>query len=136
MSQTILEPAGALQQLREIVEGAVTGHIFGTPIEQDGMIVLPVAKVGGGGGGGGGSAPTPSKPGSGPAPAGANVANGGGGGLGLAGKPLGVFVIKDGKVRWQPAIDVNRVILGGQIVAVAALLTIRTLLRAHARSSS
>jgi len=28
------------------------------------------------------------------------------------------------------------IILGGQIVAVAALLTIRTLLRAHARSSS
>ncbi|WP_454049054.1 hypothetical protein [Cellulomonas sp. Marseille-Q8402] len=31
-------------------------------------------------------------------------------------KPIGVYVISDDGVRWQPALDLNRVILGGQVV--------------------
>jgi len=54
-----------------------------------------------------------------------------GGGFGLMAKPLGVFVIKDGTVRWRPAIDVNKVILGGQIVAVTALLVVRAFIKAR-----
>jgi hypothetical protein len=38
-------------------------------------------------------------------------------------------VIKGDDVRWQPAIDVNRIILGAQIVAVVALLTARAIVR-------
>jgi len=42
---------------------------------------------------------------------------------------VGVFVLKDGKVSWHPAIDVNRIVLGGQLVAVVALLVARSVLR-------
>jgi hypothetical protein len=38
-------------------------------------------------------------------------------------------VIRGDEVTWKPAIDVNRVILGGQILGVVALLVIRSILR-------
>jgi hypothetical protein len=40
-----------------------------------------------------------------------------------------VYVIEADNVRWQPAIDVNRVVLGGQIVAIIGLLVLRSFLR-------
>lgn len=112
-----------LDTLREVVEGATAGRVFGTPISQDGIIVLPVAKVSGGAGGGSGKGPAES----------GQEAGGIGGGVGLSAKPLGVFVIKDGKVAWRPTVDVNKIILGGQIVAVTALLAVRALLKARGR---
>ncbi|HEX5504432.1 MAG TPA: hypothetical protein VFW96_17545 [Thermomicrobiales bacterium] len=33
---------------------------------------------------------------------------------------------------WQPAVDVNRVILGGQLVAVVLILAIRAIVKARA----
>jgi hypothetical protein len=39
-------------------------------------------------------------------------------------KPAGAFVLRDGRASWNPAPDLNRVILGGQIVAVVALLVL------------
>jgi len=33
---------------------------------------------------------------------------------------------------WRPAVDLNRIVLGGQIVAVFALLTIRAIVKARA----
>jgi hypothetical protein len=38
-------------------------------------------------------------------------------------------VIRGNEVTWEPAIDVSRIVLGGQVVAVVALLTLRTWLR-------
>jgi uncharacterized spore protein YtfJ len=107
--------------LREIVDHADAGKVFGAPITQDGTIVLPVARIGGGGGGGSGT---------GPADEGGN-AGGTGGGFGITAKPLGVYVLREGKVRWIPAVDVNKVVLGGQLVAVAGMLLARALLRAR-----
>jgi hypothetical protein len=46
-------------------------------------------------------------------------------------KPAGAFMIKDGSVEWRPAIDVNRVIMGGQIVAVAALVVVWAIIRSR-----
>jgi len=112
-----------LETIREVVDNASAGRVFGTPVTQDGVTVLPVAKVSGGGGGGGGT---------GPAVEGQEI-GGSGGGMGLSAKPLGVFVLKDGKVGWRPAVDVNKIILGGQIVVVVALLTVRALAKARAR---
>jgi hypothetical protein len=40
-------------------------------------------------------------------------------------RPLGVYVIKDGEVGWQPAIDVLRVVVGGPLLALAAILALR-----------
>jgi hypothetical protein len=87
-----------------------------------------VATVRGGGGGGGGSGTTPAGSGKG-ASAEAGQGSGTGGGLGLAADPVGVFVIKGDSVAWRPAVDVGRVVMGGQIVAVVALLTLRAFLR-------
>ena len=77
--------------------------VFGETIHEDGVAVIPVAKVGGGGGGGGD-----------------NEGNGGGG-FGIAAKPAGAYVLKDGNVRWKPAVDVNRIVLGWQLVAAFAV---------------
>lgn len=80
------------------------------------MTVIPAASILGGAGTGEGEG-----------------GKGSGGGFGLAARPAGAFVIKDGKVRWIGAVDVNRAILGGQIVGVVALLTLRTLIKAAKR---
>lgn len=123
MTQTT-EDTGVLDTLRQAVDGASAGRVFGEPVTKDNIVLLPVAKVAGGGGGGGGT---------GPAQAGGPEASGSGGGFGTSAKGLGVFVLKEGKVSWHPAIDVNRVVLGGQLVAVVALLVARSVLRARKR---
>jgi uncharacterized spore protein YtfJ len=107
-----------LDSVQEVIDSAQAGKVFGEPIERDGMTVLPVAKVRGGGGVGG------------PGITGEDAGKAGGGaGMGMTAKPLGVFVIRDGKVSWQPALDLNKVILGGQVVAGLALLALRTYLK-------
>ena len=115
MTQTTRNDTAVLDTIRDVVDHATAWTVFGAPISQDGVIVLPVAKISGGGGGGSGSGPAED----------GREAGGTGGGLGLSAKALGVYVIRNGKVAWRPAVDVNKVILGGQIVAVIALLTIR-----------
>ncbi|MER6950596.1 spore germination protein GerW family protein [Nonomuraea sp. NPDC000554] len=92
-------------------------RVFGEPIQRGDVTVIPVARVAQGGGGGMGRRE------------GENPEQGGGGGFGFGATPAGVFVIKDGDVRWQPAVDVNRIVLGGQIVAVVLLLTVRAILK-------
>ncbi len=118
MQQTTHNGTSVLESIREVVDSATAGKVFGSPISREGITVVPVAKVSGGGGGGGSAE-------------GGQEAGSTGGGLGVSAKPLGVFVIKDGKVGWWPAVDVNKVIIGVQIVAVVALLTIRALVKAR-----
>jgi uncharacterized spore protein YtfJ len=102
--------------LNQARDALTVKRVFGEPIERDGVTVIPVANVAGGAGGGGESG------------------SGSGGGFGLRATPAGVYVIKDGKVDWQPAVDVNRAILGGQIVAIVLFLTIRGIIRSQARA--
>ena len=103
---------------KEILEHArdalTVRRVFGDPIEREGVLVVPVAKVMGGAGSGAGE-------------------EGGGGGWGGAATPAGVYVIDGKDVRWQPALDLNRVILGGQIAFVVGLLVARSILRARRR---
>lgn len=40
-----------------------------------------------------------------------------------------MYVIRNGNATWQPALDLNRIIYGGQIVAMVALLVLRSILR-------
>jgi uncharacterized spore protein YtfJ len=120
MTQATKNVTPVVETIRKLVDGAAPGTVFAEPIVQEGLTVLPVAKVSGGGGGGNSGAE------------GAET-GGVGGGFGLSAKPMGVFVIKDGKVGWRPAVDVNRIVLGAQIVAVVALCTIRSLIKARAR---
>lgn len=104
--------------MTQSIEELVRGHrdaisvkrVFGEAFERNGVTLIPVAKVMGGGGGGGGSAPDGS-------------AEGSGTGFGLAAKPAGAYVIRGDDVRWQPAVDVNRIVAG--VLAVAALALLR-----------
>ena len=91
-------------------------RVFGEPYERNGVTVIPTASIRGGAGGGRGEGATP---------AGAASGSGSGGGFGLIAKPAGVYVIDGNKVRWQPAVDVNRIILGGQIVTIVLLFVLR-----------
>jgi uncharacterized spore protein YtfJ len=83
--------------------------VYGDLIEQDGLIVLPAIRVMGGGGGGGGTDP--------------EQGEGEGAGFGLRARPAGAWVFKNGSVRWKPAIDVNAIILGGQLVGISYFVT-------------
>ena len=86
-----------LSQVLEKARDVVTvKQVFGEPQVQDGVTIIPVARVGTGGGGGGGE-------GSGGEGAGAGTGSGYGLGFGLGAEPVGVYVIKDGVVNWQPA---------------------------------
>jgi uncharacterized spore protein YtfJ len=94
-------------------------RVFGEPYEKNGITVIPVAVVRGGWGGGGQGQ--------------SEDQSGWGGGGGLAARGLGAFVIKGDTVTWQPAIDVNRVILMGQMLALALILTVGATLRARSK---
>jgi uncharacterized spore protein YtfJ len=120
MTQTMGTDTPVLESVREILDNAKADQVFGEPISEGGVTVLPAAKVSGGGGGGAGTGPE-------------DQGKGSGGGVGLSAKALGVFVIRDGRVRWRPAVDVNKIVLGGQVVMVAALLVARALIRSRAR---
>jgi uncharacterized spore protein YtfJ len=79
-------------------------RIYGDPIEQDGVTIVPAAAVFGGTGGGG------------------DAEGNGGGGFGLIGRPIGAWVIRDGQATWKPAIDVNRAVAFAFILGLAFAL--------------
>ena len=101
--------------LDELVKGhrdAITvKRVFGDPYEKNGVTVIPAAKVLGGGGGGEGEVAEGHGPG-----------KGAGSGFGIAAKPAGAYVVRADDVKWQPAVDVNRIITGVFAVAALALL--------------
>ncbi len=113
-----------MELLGKAQDAATVNRVFGEPITRDGITVIPAARVAGGGGGGTGKQE------------GEQPGEGTGGGFGLGATPAGMIVIKDGEVRWRPAVDVNKIILGGQIVAIVALLTVRTVMRVLAKSKA
>lgn len=83
-----------VDEVLERAQDAITGRrVFGTPVEQDGTVVVPAAEVIGGGGGGGGQD--------------GDGQEGIGGGFGLRARPVGAYVIEGGRVRWRPAVDVT-----------------------------
>ena len=92
-------------------------EVFGEPYEKNGITIIPAARISGGAGGGGDQ----------------NQPQAGGMGFGVSSRPVGAFVIREGDVRWQPALDLNRVILMGQVVAIVALLTARAIVKASTK---
>ena len=99
-------------------------RVYGEPYEKDGVTIIPAAKISGGGGGGSGGDPSGGK--------------GMGGGFGLGATPIGAYVIANGKATWIPVVDVNRAILGGQLVALTLVLTLGSIVRAriHSRTAA
>ena len=84
-------------------------RVYGAPYERDGVTVIPAAVVAGGGGGGSGEGPETGQ-------------IGGGAGFGLGGRPVGAYVIADGKVRWEPAVDVSRIAIQALIAATTVAM--------------
>ncbi len=111
-----------MSKLDDILAGArdsiTVRKVYGDPYEKDGITFVPAAAVGGGGGGGEGED--------------ANAATGSGGGFGMMARPVGAYRIEDGEVTWIPAVDTTKVILVSQVVAIVALLVLRSILRSLA----
>jgi uncharacterized spore protein YtfJ len=79
-------------------------RIYGDPVEHEGVMVVPAAAVFGGTGGGG------------------DTEGNGGGGIGLMGRPVGAWVIREGDVKWSPAVDVNRLAVLAFVLGLAFAL--------------
>jgi uncharacterized spore protein YtfJ len=106
--------------LSRATESVKARMVYAEPVEKDGVTVIPAAQIIGGGGGG---------------DADKDGTRGVGGGLGLIARPVGAFVIKDGEVRWEPAVDLNRLITAIGAVAVTGLFVARRLIRTAAARS-
>jgi uncharacterized spore protein YtfJ len=103
-----------LDQVKEIVGGAT---VFDKPYEKDGITVIPASRLTGGGGGGQQSGDE--------SPA--------GGGAGVQASPAGALVIKADQVSWVPALNLNRAVIFGQLLVLAAILSWRSVMIARAR---
>ena len=105
-----------LQNVLVGAQNALTVHrVFGEPIIVGETTIIPTAAIGGGGGGGADGAQ-------------------GGAGFGMHGRPSGIFVLRNDHVTWKPAVDVNRIVMGGQFVACAALLFLASVVLRYGRS--
>jgi uncharacterized spore protein YtfJ len=91
-------------------------RVYGEPYQADGVTIIPAANVMGGGGGGG------------------DTEVNGGGGFGVRARPAGAWVIRGGDAQWKPAFDLNRTILVGQLIALVALLVVRSVVKTVAKA--
>ncbi len=111
-------------QVSEMIDSArdalTVKRVFGEPFEKDGVTIIPAARIGGGAGGGSGDG---------------DDGSGSGGGFGLSASPAGAYIVRGDEVTWQPAVDVNRIVMGGQIVAVVLLLVLGSIFRARAKAT-
>lgn len=112
------QESGVLGELGGIRDLLTVKRVFGDPYEVDGVMVIPVASVRGGGGGGVGTGAE-----------GESTGSGSGVGYGLSARPLGVYVVRNGTVTWQPAVDEMRLRIGSLVVGGLAILTAGRVLR-------
>lgn len=117
---------GVINAITRTMESNTSRQVFGEPISTGDVMIIPVARVrgGGGGGGGGGNVPMMEK---------ATSGEGAGAGMSLSAKPVGAFVVRGSDVSWRPALDLNRIVLGGQVVAIFALMVLRGLVKQQSR---
>ena len=88
---------------------------FGEPIQHGAVTLVPVAVVSGASG----SAQRQQK---------------GRGRFALQVKPLGVYVVQGSDVVWRPAVEVNRIVLGGQLVGAVALIAVAAVMHDRLRT--
>ncbi|HEV7469877.1 hypothetical protein [Pseudonocardia sp.] len=73
-------------------------QVFGEPVERESATLVPVLRIRSGRGRGG-----------------------------VTARAAGAFAIgRDGKVAWHPAVDVNRIVWGGQLALVAIAVAVAT----------
>jgi uncharacterized spore protein YtfJ len=105
-----------LEAIAKAQDTITVKRVYGEPYERDGIVLIPAAEVRGGAGGGGGTDP-------------AKEASGSGGGYGVDARPVGAYVIEGGHVRWEPIIDVTRIVTRAMVTAVGLTFLLRHLFR-------
>jgi len=95
-------------------------RVYGEPYEKNGLTIIPAAIVGGVAGGAGGDQ---------------TVDQSGERAFGLMARPSGAWILQGDQVTWKPAIDVNRIVLGGQIIAFTAIFMAGRILLARSTGS-
>jgi uncharacterized spore protein YtfJ len=106
-----MKPGSLIEQARDAMSAR---RVYGKPVEANGVTVIPAARVMGGAGGGNGEGPN-------------GTGQGEGAGFGLMARPVGAFVIKDGGVRWRPAVDLLPLLGIGLLLLLAARSIIKLL---------
>ncbi|MEY2459525.1 MAG: hypothetical protein QOG30_1355 [Acidimicrobiaceae bacterium] len=109
--------------MSKVTESTGAGRAFGPPIEKGDVMIIPVTLIVGGGGAGIGhpsehhdeSATTRGE--------------GKGGGVGHLSWPIGAYVVRNGNVRWMPAVDAT-------IVAVAAIGLLKRIVKLRHRRAA
>ena len=119
---TAVQHAAVLENIRGTHDAISVRRVFGDAYEVDGVTVIPVAQVAGGAGGGGGEGESEGQTG-----------GGFGTGFGINAVPVGVYEVRGGTVEWKPAIDVNRLAKGGQVLAGIFLVCVALVLRKRRR---
>lgn len=110
-THTTAQPETAvLDDIRGARDAFSVRRVFGDPYTADGVTIIPVARIAGGAGGGGGEGTGPGDEGG----------HGFGTGFGFGARPVGVYEIRGGELEWRPAIDVDRLARGCQILAAIA----------------
>jgi uncharacterized spore protein YtfJ len=123
---------GVIDTIAHTIESNTSRRAYGEPVTIGEVTVIPAARVTGRGGGGGGGGVDSDHPGNQQQRSG----EGSGGGLMQSARPVGALVVRGSEVSWRPALDVNRIILGGQIVAIVGLLVLRSFLKSRKRRMS
>lgn len=112
-----------VQQVMTAAKDAITvKRVFAEPYEKDGLTVIPAAMVAGGGGGGTGQD--------------AKGQEGEGVGYGVSGRPVGAYVIENGRISWRPAIDVTRIAGMLALVVLTYVLSRPRMVRARAAAAA
>ena len=119
MEESVSEVQKTIEQAKDAL---TVRRVFGDPYEKNGVTVIPAARVQGGGGGGTSEGNQ------------GGEGKGSGSGFGLNARPAGAYVIRGSEVKWEPAVDVNRIVTMVGIVAVAYLLTRPSWARARAKA--
>jgi uncharacterized spore protein YtfJ len=100
-----------------------SSSVYGTPVERDGVTVVPVAAARFGFGAGGGSDPAKQQEG-----------EGGGGGGGVV--PVGYIELKDGRSRFIPVVYPARMLALASCAILAALAILRPAIPTNRRKSA
>ncbi len=111
-----VEPSVIERLARRVGVGANAAAVFGEPVHQEGLTVIPVARVSWGFGGGGGASAT-------------NDERGEGGGGGVSVSPAGFIELKDGAADYRPIKNPAALARGVASIIVASGLATWLILR-------
>ena len=98
-------------------------RVFGDPYEKNGVTIVPAARVQGAAGGGKGEGTDME---------GGGAGTGSGSGFGMNARPAGAFVIVATTCSGARPWTSNKIIIGAQLIALAAILLARTVVKSRA----